>query len=356
MLRREAYFVDRFRSEVQTFAMASRQFQIIGECPRLALETGAVVALVSVVVFIFVSGSQVSEELPMLALFGVALIRLMPAMSRIIGAVNAVNGTVASLQTVYDQVTDAALATPPPPRSETRSKFTFENEISLSGVTFTYHSALEPALRDVTLTIDKGGMVAFVGPSGAGKTTLVNLVLGLVQPSQGFITSDGVDVMQNLGRWQRLMGYIPQDIHMSDATIRENVAFGLPREEIEDSKVWAALEAAQLASFVIQLDLGLETEVGERGLLVSGGQRQRIGIARALYGDPQILVLDEATSSLDVSTERALMKGIIDLAGSRTILMVTHRISVAQHCDIVHVMEAGRVIRSGAPEQVLEVI
>jgi ABC-type multidrug transport system fused ATPase/permease subunit len=229
----------------------------------------------------------------------------------------------------------------------------FESAIRLENLGFRYPQDTTDSLRDVSLEIPRGARVAFVGSSGAGKTTLANLVLGLLQPTSGRILVDGVDVRENLRAWQDHLGYIPQDIFLIDDTIRRNVAFGLPDEQIDDAAVWRALEAAQLTAFVRELSSGLDAQVGERGVRISAGQRQRIGIARALYHDPDVLVLDEATAALDNETERLFVAAINSLARRKTILIIAHRLSTVRDCDTIYLMQNGRVAASGTFDQLL---
>jgi len=206
-------------------------------------------------------------------------------------------------------------------------------------MTFRYPGTEIFALQDISLSISKGSSVGFIGGSGAGKSTLVDILLGLLFPVSGAVTVDGVNIQSNLRGWQDRIGYVPQSIFLTDDTLRRNVAFGLPESQIDDSAVWRALEYAQLDEFVRELPQRLETVVGERGVRLSGGQRQRIGIARALYHDPNVLVLDEATSSLDTTTESGVMEAVRSLHGQKTILIVAHRLSTVAHCD--HVFRLG---------------
>jgi ATP-binding cassette subfamily C protein len=202
-------------------------------------------------------------------------------------------------------------------------------------------------LHGVSLEIHKGQAVAFVGSSGASKTTLANLILGLLKPSEGYIYTDDQDIFQHLQAWQRNIGYVPQSIYLLDATIRNNVAFGLEKKEIDDSKVWKAIQIAQLEMFIKDLPEGLDTVIGENGIRLSGGQRQRLGIARALYHEPEILVLDEATSSLDGETEKAVNRSIELLSGQKTLIIIAHRLSTIQSCDRIYFMKKGTIVDSG---------
>ena len=217
-----------------------------------------------------------------------------------------------------------------------------EREIRVNDMTFTYPEMEEPVLSHVNVTIPKNSSVAFIGPSGAGKTTMVDLILGVLKPQEGQITLDGVDISTSYRGWHDKIGYIPQTIYMLDDTIRNNIAFG-KKEGINDEDVWAALRQAQLDEFVESLEEGLDTVIGEAGVRLSGGQRQRIGIARALYRKPEVLVLDEATSALDTETEAAVMQAIDSLQGKMTMLIIAHRLSTIKNCNIVYKVENGSV-------------
>ena len=206
-------------------------------------------------------------------------------------------------------------------------------------MTFTYPEKEVPVLKNINLSIAHGTSVGIIGVTGAGKTTLVDIILGVLKPQEGMICYGTLDIHEDYAEWQKHIGYIPQNIYLTDESIRKNVALGVPEEEIDDAKVWNALENAQLAEFVRSLEEGLDTVVGERGVRISGGQRQRIGIARALYHDPEILFFDEATSSLDNETEAAVMESIKSLGGDKTMIIVAHRLTTIEHCDHVYKVE-----------------
>jgi ABC-type multidrug transport system fused ATPase/permease subunit len=222
-------------------------------------------------------------------------------------------------------------------------------DIRLSTVRYRYPSAATPALVDASLRIGRGEAVGFIGPSGSGKSTLIDVVLGLLTPEAGQVLVDGEDIQNNLRAWQDQIGYVPQSIYLTDDTLRRNVAFGLADEQIDEAAVARAVRAAQLEEFVAGLPDGLNTLVGERGIRLSGGQRQRIGIARALYHDPTVLVLDEATSALDTATESGVMEAVTALQGSKTILIVAHRLTTVAHCDRLYRLERGRIAAETTP-------
>jgi ATP-binding cassette, subfamily B, bacterial PglK len=230
----------------------------------------------------------------------------------------------------------------------------FESALVLDGITFQYDRTDLPALHGVSVKIPHGTSVGIIGESGAGKTTLVDVILGLLKPTQGRVLLDGADIQTNLRAWQDQIGYVPQSVFLTDDTIRRNVAFGVPLTDIDNQAVRRAIRAAQLEEFVAALPEGLDTIVGERGVKLSGGQRQRIGIARALYHNPAVLVLDEATSSLDSGTERGVMEAVSALHGDKTILIVAHRLSTVEDCDHIFRLEKGELVEEGTYESVVK--
>src|SRR5262249_40961619 len=318
------------------------------------VETAAVLGLVGLVTTLLVSGGDLQHALPVLALFGVAMVRLVPSVTSIVGGINGIRFYAHSVAIVHRGLSEAALATCTAHQPANERQISLGDRIEIKELTYRYQDAADAAVDRVTLTIPRGSTVAFVGSSGAGKTTLVNLLLGLLEPTSGRILVDAVSVSDNPAGWQRQLGYIPQDIYLSDDTLRRNVAFGVPDDDIDDTAIWQALEAAQLASFVRALPDQLATTVGERGVRISAGQRQRIGIARALYHNPEILVLDEATSALDTETERQFVSAVTSLSKTKTIIMVAHRLSTVRSASTIYVLSSGRIAGSGTYEELLE--
>jgi ABC-type multidrug transport system fused ATPase/permease subunit len=229
----------------------------------------------------------------------------------------------------------------------------FCDSIVLENVRFRYPASRENVLDAVSIRIPHGASVGFVGGSGAGKSTLVDVILGLLPPSAGRVTVDGNDIHDNLRGWQDTIGYVSQTIYLCDDSIRRNIAFGVPEKDIDDGAVKRALKAAQLDEFVTSLPAGADTFVGERGVRLSGGQRQRIGIARALYHDPKVLVLDEATSALDIDTEKGVMAAVNALHGTKTLIIVAHRLTTVADCDTLYRLDKGRVVQSGTFAEVI---
>ena len=336
VLGRERDFFDAFADASAVYSRTGRMRQLLGEVPRLFLETAGIGGLLGVAVLLSWQGRPTSALVSTLALLAVAVVRMIPSFNRITGALSNMRYGRAAIDAVYQDLTlDYAEDAPDGDALPLRDAIRLEN------VTFAYPGTEAPSLRGVTLTVRRGESVGFVGPTGSGKTTLVDVVLGLLSPTEGRVTVDGVDIRGRERAWQRQIGYVPQDIYLTDDSVRRNVAFGVAEAAIDDAAVWRAVDAAQAREFIDRLPDGLDTLVGERGVRLSGGQRQRLGIARALYHDPEVLVLDEATSALDHETETAVMEAVEHLRGERTILMIAHRLTTVETCDTVVVLRAG---------------
>lgn len=355
VLGRESFFIEAYRQHVVPYTRSSRLLQTANHIPRYLIESVAVVGVTAMVAAMVWGGREVEKVLPSLALFAIGMLRMMPSMNRIVASANSIRYHRAALDAVHTDLIEKAEAVqssvaPTQPDAE----LSFVNRIELRSVSYRYPGATGDALRDISLVIPKGASVAFVGPSGAGKTTVADIILGLLTPTGGTVSVDGIDIQGCMPVWQSKIGYIPQSIYLSDDTIRRNVAFGLADERISDTDVWAALEAAQLSNLVSSLPHQLDTPVGERGIRISGGQRQRIGIARALYHRPDLLVMDEATAALDNRTEREITEALDRLRGEKTLVVIAHRLSTVQKCDTLFFMMDGRVMREGSYEDLLE--
>ncbi len=349
----EGFFLARYAEHCGGFVRARRTLQTATEIPRLLLETLAVTGVVVVTLVALARGQSTQTLLPLIGLFAAASFRLLPAVTRIIRSLYQIkhfrpsfDSVVADLGTI-GTIPDDVLKR----RARTQRRLKMSQRIELRNVAFTYARSPEPVLRGVSLRIAHGQCVGLVGPSGAGKTTVADLILGLFPPTSGEILADGQDISEDLPGWRANFGYIPQTIYLTDDTIRRNVAFGVPDEDIDDEAVRRALADAQLTEFVDELPGGLDHIVGETGERLSGGQRQRIGIARALYHDPPILVMDEATSALDTRTEREITETTVRLAGSRTVIVIAHRLSTVERCDRLFFLKDGLLAAEGTYQE-----
>ena len=349
ILGREGFFLESYRESTWFQAEADRFKAVISALPRLFLETIAVVAILGVSALLVAQDRPVEAIIPTLTLLGVAVVRLMPSFQKISANINALKWGEKALDAVHGDLVELdEMEAEVRARRQSGAPLPFEDGIRFDGVSYRYPEQEGEALQDVTLEIPKGAAVGFVGPSGAGKTTVVDVLLGLLDPTEGRVLVDGQDVQGRMARWQRKIGYIPQSIYLTDDTVRANVAFGMDDDEIDDAQVWAALDAAQLREMVEGLPEGIDTKVGERGVRMSGGQRQRVGIARALYHNPEVLVMDEATSALDNQTERQFVEALESLQGSHTLVVIAHRLSTVRNCDQLFMLDRGRLVAQGS--------
>ena len=348
ILGREEYFTSEYSDQLLGSAAVVRRYNVSQMMPRTGLEILTITGLAVLVSTMVVSGKDLSSVLPVLGLFGAAAFRLVPAVSRMVIMVQ----TIAINRPIVNELFhDLSLRTSHSPKRQSHDGFA--QVLEVSELSFKYETAPTNALSNVSLRVKRGEAVGLVGPSGSGKSTLVDVLLGLMAPASGAVLVDGVNVQDRIRWWQDQIGYVPQSIFLTDDTLRRNVAFGLPKSEIDDAAVDAAIRAAQLEEFVNSLPLGLETVVGERGVRLSGGQRQRIGIARALYHNPDVLVLDEATSSLDTETEHGVMQAVQALQGEKTVIIVAHRLSTVEYCDRLYRLESSRIVDEGTFEEVM---
>ena len=350
LLGREAEFLEQYSVHNLQCARVGQWQNTLQQLPRLWLELLAISGLATLVIIMLAQGRAFDAVLPTLGLFAATAFRLIPSANRVLGAVQSLRYGLPVINVLHTELNLAG-----PERAGNRSSISpLSAVLELNQVTYTYPGALEPSLADVSLIIQRGESIGFIGTSGAGKSTLVDILLGLFAPDIGKVRVDGVDIQKNIRGWQDQIGYVPQSIFLTDDTLRRNVAFGLSDAQIDDAAVHRAILTAQLNEFVVSLPDGVETIVGERGIRLSGGQRQRIGIARALYHDPAVMVLDEATSALDTATEREVMQAITALQGSKTILIVAHRLSTVEHCDRLYRLEQGKIIAAGSPQHLLK--
>jgi ABC-type multidrug transport system fused ATPase/permease subunit len=354
----EGYFQKQMEEQVKRYEQAATKFHSFNILPRITIET---LLIVFTLLFISVSqlifASNIQNITSVMAVFAVASIRLIPVVSQSVQAMGQLQNSSHAVDVIYldlkeiekqDFIYQIVISQPQKSHS-----LAFKNQIELQHVSYCYPGASEAALNDVCLTIKKGQSIALIGKSGAGKTTLVDVLLGLLNPQGGDIKVDNISIYQDIRSWQNLIGYIPQSIFLIDDTIERNIAFGVPDRQINLEKLNTAIKSAQLEELVEQLPKGIKTAVGERGVRLSGGQRQRIGIARALYHEREILVLDEATSALDNETEKLVTQAINSLAGKKTLIVIAHRLSTVENCDRIYLLEKGRVVKSGSFQEVL---
>ena len=350
ILNREKYLIDIFKSQVNELERHSFFLLFLSQTPRLFLEFIAIFA-VAIIAIIFVLIGLTSEQiLPIISLLAVCSVRLIPAFNIIVSSLSSRMFLLASLKIVSDVIKntqteenfqDITVS------EKTFKKDFFKNKIILKDVTFSHQNSDIKILEEISLEVKHGQKIGIIGRSGAGKSTLIDLILGLIKPVTGKIFIDDEELKNNTQSWQKLIGYVPQDIYLLDDTIKNNIAFGLERQDIDHEAVLRSLKLAKLGDFVNSLPEKENTIVGNRGIKVSGGQKQRIGIARALYNNPKILILDEATSSLDSENERQIMDEVYNVSKERTLFIITHRHSSVFNCDLVYLLDKGKIIDKG---------
>jgi HlyD family secretion protein len=355
LLGRQKVFTDRFQAECEKFAAAQGTTQALGQVPRYAMEFIAFGSVIFLVLYLLSEHEgNLGEILPVLSVYALAGFKLLPAFQQAYTGLSQIRGNLAAFDAVRDDLrasslTVATSSVPTGRRLSPRSEIRFDN------VVFSYPGKEEPALKGVNITIPINQIIGLVGASGSGKSTAIDLLLGLIQPQQGNLMIDDQPLTEEKRRaWQNSLGFVPQSIFLADSSIRDNIAFGLPPEAIDEDKVNRAATMAHLDGLLAELPQGLGTTVGERGVQLSGGQRQRIGIARALYHDAEVLVLDEATSALDGITEKLIMDAIHDFAGKKTIVMIAHRLATVKQCDSIYLLQNGKVVDHGSYRELSE--
>lgn len=354
VLNRERHFISQFRNAARHRArlLAFRNF--ISQIPKPVVECITVGGMILIAILMIEQDRPMSAIIPILSLFAMATVRLMPAIQQIAQNYTKLRYNIVSVNPVYDDLhklseRESMTLT----HYDEVGRLGLDRELVVRNVCFNYPNSTELALDGVSFTVTKGKAVAFVGASGAGKTTIIDLLLGLLEPTRGTISVDGINIQNNLSAWQRNIGYVPQSIYLSDESLRNNIAFGIPEDQIDEQKLWEAVKLAQLKELIIRMPDGLDTVIGELGTRLSGGQQQRVGIARALYHNPQVLVMDEATSALDNITEKYIMKAIEQLKHDRTIIMIAHRLTTVMNCDQLYLMEEGRIIKNGTYSELI---
>lgn len=343
IMHREKFFLGKFEEQYSQWADLEKIYRNLQMIPKPIMETLSITALMIAIILKLLSGTQMSSFMTTISVFAIAAFRLLPSFNRITGYVSVIIFNFPAFEAVYQDLkrVDELLGTSYLTTQDDEGALPLREKIQIRNLSYKYPEGEDYVLRDVNISIPKNKSIALVGPSGAGKTTLADLILGVLEPTKGNILIDEADAFTHLTAWQKNVGYIPQTIYLMDDTIRNNIIYGA--EAADEERLMKAVEEAQLKEFIESLSEGLDTEVGERGIRLSGGQRQRIGIARALYSNPEVLVLDEATSALDNETEKAVMDAIDSLSGSKTLIIIAHRLTTVENCDIKYEVKNGGV-------------
>lgn len=351
----EEFFITNYDKHYKKCAVVQRQQSILTYLPKPVMETVCICSLLlAMIIKITVTQSDISSFVTTLSIFAVAAFRMLPSFNKITGYLSGMMFNKPAIDSVYKDLLEIEeLLNQKKEDKQDTENVTFSDSIKLNNLSFHYPESDKWILKDANLEIKKNTSVAFIGASGAGKTTAADLILGILEPQEGSVTIDGIDIRKCMTSWHENIGYIPQTIYLMDDTIRANITFGVPQSEIDDDRIERAMKEAQLDEFVHSLPEGLDTIVGDRGVKLSGGQRQRIGIARALYRNPKVLILDEATSALDNDTEREVMQAIDGLHGTRTLIIIAHRLSTIKKCDLIYEVGEGK-IKQRVKEEVIK--
>lgn len=357
VLHREEFFVRNYYESGAVGANVARNYAVLNNLPRLLIETVFIAAMLLFIMIYMLRGGDITVLIPQISAFAVAAIRVMPGTSRINTYLSQIAYSQPCLDYLYENLTAEMKAdvngsvTGLTAGEQNKTKaackpLELNDKIVLDHISFTYPNTEKPIFTDAHMEVGKGQSVGIMGPSGAGKSTIVDILLGLLHAQEGTITCDGVNIFDNYPSWLSKIGYIPQAIYLVDESIRDNIAFGIDADKIDDKRIWEVLEEAQLKEFVEELPEGLETTIGDRGVRISGGQRQRLGIARALYHNPEILVFDEATSALDGETEKAVMDAVNSFHGRKTMVIIAHRLNTIANCDVIYKVENEKIVES----------
>jgi ABC-type multidrug transport system fused ATPase/permease subunit len=347
ILGKEQVFLNLFSGPSKKFAMSDVKNEIISEIPKYIMETIAIGGILCVIIVMVHGGAEIEEFLPVLTIYAFGAYRLLPSLQKIFRAVSNIKyhfKILDNLNRDYNVLPDGASL-----KNDDVPKMQFERKIKLENIAFSYPNTNKDIIKHQTLVIENNTSIAIVGSTGCGKTTFIDIILGLLEAQSGTICVDDIEINDtNRKSWQKNLGYVPQSIYLTDDTICNNIAFGINPGKIDDEAVIQAAKIANIHEFVAdELPEGYNTIIGERGIRLSGGQRQRIGIARAVYHDPSVLILDEATSALDSLTENAIMDAIKNISHKKTIVMIAHRITTVKACDIIYLMEKGAIVDHG---------
>lgn len=357
VLHREEFFVRNYYESGAIGANVARNYAVLNNTPRLLIEAIFIAAMLTFILVYMLEDGDLTVLMPQLMAFAAAAVRVMPATNRINTYLSEIAYAQPCLDYLYENLTESmkqdvngSVTGLTKEAQEQDSPLVLADRIVLDHIGFTYPNTEKPIFTDAHMEIKKGQSVGIMGPSGAGKSTIVDILLGLLHVQSGTITCDGRDIFENYPSWLAKIGYIPQSIYLIDESIRDNIAFGIDADKIDEKRIWEVLEEAQLKSFVEELPEGLDTAIGDRGVRISGGQRQRLGIARALYHNPEILVFDEATSALDGDTEAAVMEAVNSFHGKKTMVIIAHRLNTIAKCDVIYKVENEKITRTTLQE------
>lgn len=354
ILGKEKIFLDFFAGPSKKSAMNEAARDIVNDMPKYLLETIAIGGILGVIIFMIYFGATIDNFLPVLTVYVFGAYRLLPLLQKVFRAITSIKYSFPIVEDLYRDFKEL-----PPGNAliiKDIPRMSFHNHIHLEKILFRYPTGNKDVIRNQSITIASNTSIAFVGFTGCGKTTLADIILGLLEPQSGKLYIDDVEITDdNRKSWQKNLGYVPQSIYLTDDTVRNNIAFGIESKAIDDQAVIKAAQLANIHDFIVtELEKGYDTIIGERGIRLSGGQRQRIGIARAVYHDPSVLVLDEATSALDSLTENAIIDAIKNMSGKKTIIMIAHRITTVKNCDMIYLMDTGVIVDQGAYEELYQ--
>ena len=344
--KKEDYFESNYKIHAKQNSNYIAKYQTYTNLPRLLIEAFTIAGVLVIMFILVIGGAELESLVPQLSAFIVAAIRLLPSVNRMSSSINQIPFYEGGIDAINRVVKNLDIPESPADECQLKNKNDisfFSKEILVKDISFSYPDSEKVVLDKAEMVIKAGQSVGIIGPSGSGKTTTVDIILGLLNPMKGKVLVDGVDILDELPEWLSHLAYIPQSIFLVDDTIRANIAFGIDEKDISDDKVMKVLEESQLADYIRELPNGIDTTVGEQGVRLSGGQRQRIGIARALYTNPDVLVFDEATSALDNETEAAIMESINHLKGKKTLIIIAHRMTTIENCDVVYRVENGKI-------------
>ena len=352
VLNREEFFIRNYYESGSIGANVARNYAVLNNLPRLLIETIFIVSMLAFIMVYMLGGGNINVLIPQLTAFAVAAIRIMPSANRINTYISEIAYSQPCLDYLYENLNESmkmdvngSVTGLGGEKDSRKEKTVLQDKIVLNHITFAYPGTDKNIFTDAHMEVKRGQSVGIMGPSGVGKSTIVDILLGLLHTKEGSITWDGRNIFDNYEAWLAQIGYIPQSIYLVDESIRDNIAFGIDEDKIDDKRIWEVLEEAQLKDFVEELPEGLDTKIGDRGVRISGGQRQRLGIARALYHDPEILVFDEATSALDNDTEKAVMDAVNSFHGKKTMVIIAHRLNTIAKCDVIYKVENEKMIQ-----------